>query len=111
MEDGVTNTPEVSRISQDRPPIEDDIAHKLDQLQESFGREWLWFRGDPESASEQKAFQEAELAMQNVNIQFRRLNRLTKDQAGWTYRSHAYDQVILDYLSRRWPLDYSKESG
>ncbi len=89
--------------------VEDDIAHNLDQLQEAFAREWLWFSGDPESSSEQKAFASAELAVQNANIQYRRLNKLEKDQAIWTFRSHDFDAAVLDYISPRWPLDYGKE--
>ncbi len=89
--------------------VEDDIAHKLDQLQESFAREWLWFNGDKTASAEQAEYGRAELATQNANIQYRRLNKLNKDQAVWTFRSHDFDQAILDYLGPRWPLDYGKE--
>ncbi|MFN0317157.1 MAG: hypothetical protein ACKVQA_19220 [Burkholderiales bacterium] len=90
-------------------PVEDDIAHKLDQLQESFAREWLWFVGDETATAEQVQYRQAELATQNANIQYRRLNKLNKDQVIWTYRSHDFDPAVLDYLGPRWPLDYGKE--
>jgi len=89
--------------------VEEDATHKLDQLQEAFAREWLWFRGDKDAMAEQAEYERAELAVQNANIQYRRLNKLNKEQAVWTFRSHEFDQAVLDYLGPRWPLDYGKD--
>jgi len=93
----------------DRPvPVEDAVAHRLDQLQELFFNEWLFARADPVAQGELEAYASGELALQDVNIRHRRLNKLDHHGAVWIYRSHGLDGHVVDYLSARWPLDYGK---
>jgi hypothetical protein len=94
----------------DKPvPIDDDICHQLDQLQDAFTNEWLWLREDADSAVESAAYARDELAVEQVNLKHRKLGKLKKDGPVWTYESHGLDLHILEYLSARWPLDYGKE--
>jgi len=90
-------------------PIDDEVCHKLDQLQDAFANEWLWLKGDADSAEESAAYARDELAVEDVNLKHRRLGKLKKDAPVWTYESHGLNLDILEYLSTRWPLDYGKE--
>jgi hypothetical protein len=90
-------------------PIDDEVCHKLDQLQDAFANEWLWLKGDPDSAEESAAYARDELAVEDVNLKHRRLGKLKKDAPVWTYESHGLNLDILEYLSTRWPLDYGQE--
>lgn len=90
-------------------PIDDDVCHKLDQLQDAFVNEWLWLKDDPDSAEESAAYARDELAVGEVNLKHRRLGKLKKDAPVWTYESHGLNLDILEYLFRYWPLDYGKE--
>jgi hypothetical protein len=99
-----------SRPELDRPiPIDDDICHKLDQLQDAFANEWLWLKGDPDSAQESAAYAQDELAVEDVNVKHHRLGKLKKEAPVWTHESHGLNLDIVEYLSARWPLDYGKE--
>ena len=89
-------------------PVDDAICHKLERLQDAFVSEWLWFRADPGSADEAQAFEQAELAVQDVNLKRRHLGKLHKDAPVWTEESHGLDLEIVDYLAKRWPLDYGR---
>ena len=91
-----------------RFPLTMTSAIKLDQLQDAFANEWLWLKGDPDSAVEAAAYARDELAVEDVNVKHRRLGKL-KNAPVWTYESHGLNLDILEYLSARWPLDYGKE--
>jgi len=94
----------------DKPiPVNEEIAHKLDQLQDAFVNEWLWVRGDADTAEESEAYACDEIAVQDVNVKHRRLGKLDKGGAVWTFESHGLNLEILDYLVARWPLAYGKE--
>jgi hypothetical protein len=87
-------------------PVDDELAHRLERMQFLFAQEWLSFAGDNAAREEQERYSEAELAQQDVNVKFHRLNRLDKDQPVWTYRSPGFDVNILERLARDWPLEY-----
>ena len=89
--------------------VPDEICHKLQQLQDGFAAEWLWFRGQPGSEAEAAAFERAELAVEDVNVRHRMLGRLRKEEPVWTFHSHGLSHDVVDYLAQRWPLDYGKE--
>jgi hypothetical protein len=94
----------------DKPvPIEDAICHKLDQLQDAFANEWLWLRGGPGSESEARAYEQDEIAVQDVNVRHRKLGRLKKESPVWTWESHGLNLDVVEYLATRWPLDYGRE--
>jgi hypothetical protein len=89
--------------------VEDDLCHELERLQFQFSHEWLVFAHDPEAAAEAAAYRDAELAGGAVLIRHRRLNKFLRDDAVWTFGSPSLDRNLLDYLSRRWPLDYRQD--
>jgi hypothetical protein len=89
--------------------IDDAICHKLDQLEDAFANEWLWLRGDPGSAAEAKAYEQDEIAVQDVNVRHRKLGRLKKESPMWTWESHGLNLDIVEYLAAHWPLEYGRE--
>ncbi len=82
------------------------MCHELAQLQETFAREWLFYRADPQAADELERYARAELAVGDVGVRFERLNRLSKSQAEWTHYSRDFEHGVLKCLSGHWPLDY-----
>lgn len=90
-------------------PIDDETCHQLDQLQDAFVNEWLWLKGDPDSAEESAAYARDELAVEDVNVKHGKLGKLKKDAPVWTYESHNLNLDILEYLSTHWPLEYGRE--
>jgi len=95
------------RLAEPRP-VQDAICHKLERLQDAFVNEWLWFRGASGSEGEARAYEQAELALQHVNLKHRHLSALRKDAPVWTAESHDLNLEVIEYLVARWPLDYGK---
>lgn len=90
----------------DKPvAVDDALCHELEHMQFVFAREWLSFAGDEDAEQEASRYHEGELAHQDVNVRFHRLNKLDKDQPVWTYRSAGFDNNILKRLIGNWPLD------
>jgi len=86
--------------------LDDERRHELAQMQEAFGHEWLFYRDDPRGAAELQAYAEAELAVGEVNIRFARLAKFSRAQPTWTYYSQRFERRVLNYLAKRWPLEY-----
>jgi hypothetical protein len=94
----------------DKPiAVEDEAAHRLDQLQDAFFSEWLFYRSDAGAQEELAAYAKDELSVQDVNIRHKRLNKLDHNGAIWTFRSHGLDGQVIDYLRTRWPLEYRSD--
>ena len=91
----------------DKPePVADEAVHELDRVQGMFAAEWLFFEDDAKADGDRKAYEKYNMPLAHVNVRARRLNKLDKHEAVWTYRSHGLDAAVLDYLQRYWPLDY-----
>lgn len=91
----------------DKPvAVDEALAHRLERMQFVFAQEWLSFASGADGETDANCYREAELAHQDVNLRFRRLNRLAKDQPVWLYRSPKFDANILKRLARDWPLQY-----
>ena len=88
--------------------VEDELCHQLEQLQDSFANEWLWFSGQPGSESEAAAYARDELAVEDVNLRHRHLGKLRKDAPVWTHASHDLSPEVIDCLAERWPLGYRR---
>jgi len=84
-------------------------CHELAELQEAFRREWLFYGSDEDAAPELGEYARSELASGEVNVRFERLNRLSKEQANWTYYSRDCEHAVLKFLGAHWPLDYRVE--
>ena len=91
----------------------DDEArcHELAELQDAFVHEWLFYRADPAAAGEVAKYAQAELALGEVNVNFERLARFSRQQPAWTFASPGFDMGVLQYLAARWPLDAARDSA
>ncbi|HET7597212.1 MAG TPA: hypothetical protein VFK15_09795 [Burkholderiales bacterium] len=87
-------------------PVDEALVHALERMQFVFAQEWLTFSEDGDADAEAALYRNAELAHQEVNVKFRKLNRLAKDQPVWIYRSARLDGHLLRRLARNWPLQY-----
>ncbi len=86
--------------------VEDDICHRLEELQAAFIGEWLFYRDDPRAAADADAYARDEIALGAVNIRHRRIAKLSRLQAVWSYYSRDFEHQALEQLMRGWPLDY-----
>lgn len=94
----------------DRPvPVPEALCHELDHMQDAFVHEWLFFAGDAASAQEAAELRDKELAVAAVNIHPRKLSKLAAGEPVWTYTSPEADLHIIEYLAKRWPLDYAPD--
>jgi len=100
-----SSTPELEKPV----PVEQEMAHELERIQDAFWAEWLFFSDDRGADAEIAAYASSELPLQAVNIKNNKLNKLDKDDVIWTYASPGIDMDIIDYLRARWPLDYRIE--
>lgn len=96
----------------DKPvAVNEAICHDLERMQFVFAQEWLSFPGDADATQETARYHQAELAHQDVNVKFHRLNKLDKNEAVWTYRSAGMDLNIIKRLMRNWPLECRRTYG
>jgi hypothetical protein len=103
---GWTHDYDAARPLLDKPVrVDDALCHDLEHMQFVFAQEWLTFAGDRAAEGELARYRAAELAHQNVNIRFGRLNHLDKSQATWTHLSAQLDVHVINRLMRGWPLD------
>jgi hypothetical protein len=89
--------------------VDEVLCHRLVHLQDAFVHEWLAYRTDAGAAADLAQYEEAELAIGDVNLRFARLNRLAKLHATWTFYSQDFEASVARYLMRRWPLEYRGE--
>ena len=87
-------------------PLAEARRHELARMQETFAREWLFYRDEPRAAAELQAYAGAELAAGEVNVRFERLARFSKLQPNWTCYSPHFERSALRQLAKRWPLEY-----
>ena len=87
-------------------PVPADLCHELERIQDMFIREWLFYRDDAEHAQEADALRARELPILGVNLRPKKLNKLQTGQVVWTFSSPAADLNIINYMARRWTLDY-----
>ena len=86
--------------------VDEARCHELARLQDTFAREWLFYRDDPRAPGELGQYARGELAAGEVNVRFERLNRLSRLQPNWTWYSPQFEHGVLETLARHWPLDY-----
>jgi hypothetical protein len=95
----------------DKPlPLDDTLAHDLEQMQIAFTQEWLAYADDDHAAAEVNYYAQAELAMGTVAPKQRQLGRFDKTPPTWRYYSHGCDGNVLARLARNWPLSYQPPS-
>lgn len=86
--------------------LDEARRHELARLQEAFAREWLFYRDAPGAAAQLQAYAQAELAAGELNVRFERLAKFSTQQPNWTFYSPHAERPVLQYLARRWPLEY-----
>ena len=87
-------------------PLPDEMMHALEQAQDSFCREWLFYADDPARRDDIAVFAGRDLSVQSVNIRAGRLNKLQVNPAVWSYVGAQCDLNIVNHLRRHWSLDY-----
>ena len=86
--------------------LDEACRHQLARLQDSFAREWLFYRDDARADWEQRAYAEAELACGAVGIRFDKLAKFDTQQPNWTFCSPGFERTVLRHLAKRWPLEF-----
>ena len=86
--------------------LDEARRHELARMQEAFTHEWLLYRDAPNAAAQFAAYDEAELALGEVNLRYDRLAKLSKLQPNWTYYSPHFERSVLRHLAGRWSLEY-----
>ena len=82
--------------------LDEPRRHELAVMQEAVAREWLCYGED----ADVDAYDIAELAVGAVNLRYAKLAKFSKLQPNWTYYSERFERRVLNFLARRWPLDY-----
>ena len=86
--------------------LDEARRHELARMQEAFAREWLFYRDAPGAAAQLQSYAQAELAVGGINVRFERLSKFSTQQPNWTFYSPHAERPVLQYLARRWPLEY-----
>lgn len=86
--------------------LDEGRRHELARMQEAFAHEWLFHRDETRAPAELQAYAEAELASGEVNVRFKRLAKFSTAQPNWTCYSSRFERPVLNYLAKRWPLEY-----
>jgi hypothetical protein len=81
-----------------RCPLPEPVQHQLEQLQFGFVEDWLFFKIDPQAATEIEAYNKLQLPVQSLNIKSKKLKRLQKSGASLTHTTTGADLYIVDYL-------------
>jgi hypothetical protein len=96
-------------VELDRPALDEARCHDVEQLQDAFVREWLFYRHAPDAGPEAEALRARELPVMPLNIRPRKLNKLQTGAPVWRFTSPGADLNVLAFLARYWPLDYLPE--
>jgi hypothetical protein len=86
--------------------LDEARSHELARVQEVFSREWLVYPGDPRAEADRRQYDDAELAVGEVNVRFERLARFSKLQPTWTFYSPHFERTVLRRLAKHWTLEY-----
>lgn len=97
-----------TEITVDRPvPVPQEFCHELEQMQNVFAQEWLFYADDPASHREMEDYRKEELPVRAVNIKHRKLGKLERHDAVWMYATPGTDLNTIDFLQKHWSLDYA----
>jgi len=81
-------------------------CRELAALHDAFVTEWLFHRDDADATGELGALCHAQLATDELNVRYEKLGKFSKQHSTWTYSSPGFERPVLDYLAKRWPLEY-----
>lgn len=86
--------------------LEEERRHELAEMQDTFAREWLFYRHAPDAAFQFGVYHDAELAVGEIGLRFERLAKLSKLRPNWTYYTPRFERSVLRCLAGRWNLEY-----
>lgn len=96
-----------SAVDLDTPgPLPEPLCHEMEQLQDAFVREWLFYRHAPDAEPDAAALRARELPVMALNIRPKKLNKLQTGAPVWTFTSPGADRNVIAFLARYWMLDY-----
>jgi hypothetical protein len=90
-------------------PVDDDLCHPLEGLEDAFAAEWLVFRGDKRFAAQAAAYATEDLPAGDVVVHHAKLAKLARAKPVWIYYSPGFNDEVLSYMAPRWPLDYGAD--
>ncbi|CAJ0779889.1 hypothetical protein LMG7141_00944 [Ralstonia condita] len=90
-----------------QPPVQPPMCHALEQRQDAFLAAWLFYRDDPGNADEVQWYATQHLPLGHTGIRHEQLNRFAPGDVIWSYASPGLDLNIVEFLRRRWPLDFA----
>lgn len=83
-----------------RCPLPELVIHELERFQSIFVQEWLFFENDPDAEGEVALYEKQHFPVRAVNIKFRKLSRLLKQQSRWEYCTPGFDMYVPEYLQK-----------
>jgi hypothetical protein len=89
--------------------VNEAVAHELDRRSGVFVAEWLFFEDTPQKSAERMAYEKMKFPVRRVNVRPAGLARLDRHEPLWIHRSRDFDERVLEYLARHWPLDYGTD--
>jgi hypothetical protein len=93
----------------DEPPLAEAMCHDMEQMQDAFTREWLFYRHALDAEAEAAVLRARELPVMALNIRPKKLNKLQTGAPVWTFTSPGADLNVIAFLARYWTLDYVPE--
>lgn len=88
-----------------RCPLPEPIRHELERIQSSFVDEWLFFENDPAASQELRAYFNNRLLALAVNVKFKKLNRLEKNEFGCEHKTPGIDSNLMDFIQKHWRVN------
>ncbi|GLU31381.1 hypothetical protein WKR88_19760 [Trinickia caryophylli] len=88
-------------------PVPEDVSHELERVQGAFAAEWLFYCDDTAAAADVEWYRMRSLPVTYAGIRCEKLSKLDPVGVFWTYGSPGLDMNIIDFLRKRWPLDYA----
>jgi hypothetical protein len=88
-----------------RCPLPEPVIHDLLRHQSDFGREWLWYAGEPGSGAESDAYRKLGLSPRTVNIRSSQLPRFDRSRPVWVHTSPGTDLNLVLSVKKHWLSD------
>lgn len=109
-DDWVIAYPPTEIVLGNRSPLPEGVSNALASAQAAFAAEWLCYSDDPGAAADIEWYRARNLPLVHAGIRCEKLPKLAAGPVTWVYASPALDQNIIDFLRKRWPLDFALAS-
>lgn len=88
-------------------PVPDELIQPLLHAQAALVAEWLFYCDDTAAAADLEWYRMRNLPLAHAGIRCEKLSKLKSNGIAWTYASPGLDLNIIDFLRKRWPLNYA----